>query len=822
MRETAPSPTARYTVTAALIYANGPVHIGHLAGCYLPADIYVRYLRARGEDVCFVSGTDEHGVPITLQAREENCAPQQLIDRHYQQIRKTLKDFGISFDIFDRTSKDTHHKTAQDFFCRLYDRGCFEAQKKEQLYDEAEQLFLADRYIRGSCPGCGYEDAYGDQCESCGRSLNPQELLQPRSIFGGKLTLRETTNWYLPMQKWQKMLEKYVEEHRPQAEYFAEAKYFDKKGEYFDKEGEYLGKKDEYFGKEGEHFDKEGEYLGKKGEYFGKRGEHFDKKGEHFDKEGKYLGKKGEYSDKRGEHFGKKGEYFDKEGEYLGKKGEYFDKKGWREHVYGQCMSWLKEGLQPRAMTRDMDWGVPVPLKEANKKVLYVWFEAPIGYITATQQLHPKKWESYWKKKDTKLVHFIGKDNIVFHCLIFPLMLQLHGDYVLPQEVPANAFLNLEGQKLSTSRGWAVWLHEYLEDFPEQQDSLRYMLSAKMPQNKDTNFTWKEFQARNNNELLATFGNFVHRTMHLAHKFTDAKVPLKKDIKTDKTLENEEVLLGAAGVGAHKTVGIMRMLESFRFQEGLELLISVARYGNDLLSHKAPWQENVPKTERNTIIYDALQLCARLAVVSEPFLPGTAKKLQKLLQLSFSGEEKAAIWNNAQPDRPKIKGKEGILVESLCLKDSILPFGHTLGAPAPLFRRIEDDEIERQIQKLRKPMKEKPASSPAVSEEIDFETFLQTKMHIATVLRCEAVAGSTKLLRFTLDDGERERVILSGIAAHYKPETLVGEQVVFVKNLRPRKIMGEISEGMVLSAVAGDRLRLLRPDELIDAGAKVE
>ena len=710
--------SARYLVTSALIYANGPVHIGHLAGCYLPADIYVRYLRARARDVCFVSGTDEHGVAVTLQAHKEKLTPQQLVDHYYLHIKKTLQNFGISFDIFDRTTQSTHYETAQEFFLKMYEKECFEERTSKQFYDEKMKIFLADRYIRGSCPSCKYEDAYGDQCEKCGRSLSPQELQSPSSVFGGKVSLRSTKNWYLPMQKWQDVLQEYIKKHKPVS--------------------------------------------------------------------------------------------------------ESSHSKGWRRHVYQQCISWLEEGLRMRAMTRDLSWGVDVPLSKAEGKVLYVWFEAPIGYISATKKLHPKKWKEYWKKEDTKIVHFIGKDNIVFHCLIFPLMLKLHGEYVLAEEVPANEFLNLEGKKISTSRGWAVWLHEYLQDFPNQQDTLRYVLCAKMPENKDSNFSWKEFQERNNNELLSTLGNFVHRSLHLAQKYTKSQVP-----STEKEEETADLDLS---LGSYLGC-IAEMLETFRFQEALRNLLEVASLGNRYLAKYAPWEKGTSEKKRRRVIHNVLQICATLAVVSEPFLPNTSKRLQYLLNFSQLDIDTAKIWDrfsSSKADKISTQSlslseekQSNTLLDKVLYTQHILPSGHSVQRPVPLFRKIEDKEIDHQLQKLHTPMEES-SNLATSSKEINIDAFAEVDIRIATVLRCEVVLGSEKLLRFTLDDGEKERVILSGIAAYYKPDALVGEQVVILKNLRSRKIMGEISEGMVLCAVAGKRLRLLRPDELIDAGAKVE
>ena len=666
-------------LTAALIYANGPVHIGHLAGCYLPADIYARYLRLRGEDVCFVSGTDEHGAPITLQAHKTGESPKALVDHYYSQIKASFEGIGISFDIFDRTSSSEHHKFASDFFLDLYKNNCFEHKESEQYYDVENEVFLADRYVQGGCPSCSYTDAYGDQCEKCGSSLNPQELKEPRSVLGGKISLRRSANWYLPLSRWQKDLEHYIAQQ----------------------------------------------------------------------------------------------------------------KDTWKRSVYGQCQSWLKEGLRSRSMTRHLDWGIPVPIPGAKGQVLYVWFDAPLGYITATKKLYPKNWRPYWQSKETNLVHFIGKDNIVFHCLIFPLMLMVHGeDYIVPTQVPANEFMNLEGKKLSTSRNWAVWLHEYLEDFPEHKDALRYTLCAKMPEQKDSNFTWKELQAHNNNALLADFGNFVHRTLHLVHRYAEGRVPSDAHMS-----DNSWKIIADA---RHQMRLLGEAVEKFRFQQGLTHVMNIARIGNEYLSRQEPWKDANKPDILSEKLYTALQIGAILGVASEPFLPFSAKKLQTLLDLS----RLSYSWDDVLERR------------------ALLPERHKIQPPEPIFVKIEDEMIDKQSEKLNQSLKSSDDTKKPLSA-IEIELFSKVEMRVATVIDCQAVPRSKKLLRFTLDDGLRRRIVFSGIAQHYSPAKLVGSQVVFVANLVPRKIMGEVSEGMILSAASGDALCLLKPDEKIDAGAQV-
>lgn len=671
---------ARHTVTAALIYANGPIHIGHLAGCYLPADIYVRYLRSKGEDVVFVSGTDEHGVPITLKARNENTTPKAIVDHYYGIIKKSFEEFGISFDIYSRTSNETHHKTSADFFTKLYDKGVFEEQESEQYFDEKAGQFLADRYIVGTCPNCSNENAYGDQCEKCGTSLSPTELINPHSALSGeKPVMKATKNWYLPLDKLQPKIESYIGQHTE-----------------------------------------------------------------------------------------------------------------WKSNVFGQCNSWLKQGLHPRAMTRDLDWGVKVPLKDAEGKVLYVWFDAPIGYITATQELLGDQWEKYWKSDDTRLVHFIGKDNIVFHCLIFPSMLMEHGDYTLADNVPANEFMNLEGQKISTSRNWAVWLHEYLEEFKDQQDALRYTLCANAPETKDSDFTWQDFQARNNNELVAIFGNFINRAVVLTHKYFDGRVPAQGTIEEIDQSTIDAIALFPARIAAS--------IDQFKFREAQGHLIDLARLGNKYLADTEPWK--LMKTDESrvkTILNIAAQIAANLTILSEPFLPFTSKRLEGILNFESTGWKAAGSAN---------------LIED----------GHQLNKATLLFEKIEDEMIAKQIEKLKTPevdMEETTVVAPQ-KETINFDDFLKMDIRTGTILEAEAVPKSNKLLKFKVDTGIDQRTVLSGIAKHYSPEEMVGKQVTILVNLAPRKIMGFESQGMILMAEDADgSIRLLQPDELVQNGSVI-
>ncbi len=670
----------RHTVTAALIYANGPIHIGHLAGCYLPADIYVRYLRAKGEDVVFVSGTDEHGVPITLKARKEGKTPKQVVDHYYNQIKKSFADFGISFDIYSRTSNETHHKTSADFFTNLHEKGIFDEVVSEQFYDEKEAQFLADRYIVGTCPNCGNENAYGDQCEKCGSTLSPNELINPHSMLSGEKPIkRETKNWYLPLDKLQPRIEAFIEQHQD-----------------------------------------------------------------------------------------------------------------WKSNVYGQCKSWLNQGLHARAMTRDLEWGVKVPLAEAEGKVLYVWFDAPIGYITATQELLGDNWEPYWKDEETKLVHFIGKDNIVFHCIIFPSMLMEHGGYVLPDNVPANEFMNLEGQKISTSRNWAVWLHEYLEEFPDKQDVLRYVLCANAPETKDSDFTWQDFQARNNNELVAIFGNFINRAVVLTHKYYEGAIPEAKNLQPIDldTLEKLQQFPGKIG----------QAIEQYRLREAQAHLIDLARLGNKYLADTEPWKLIKTDPERvGAIMNTALQIAATLSIVCEPFLPFTADKLRKMLRID------QAPWQAAG-------------------QQSLIPAGHIIDKASLLFEKIEDSVVEKQIQKLEKSKASMDTSANIApqKEVISYEDFMKMDMRVGTILEAEAVPKSNKLLKFLVDTGIDKRTILSGIAKHYKPEDLIGQQVTVLVNLAPRKIMGFESQGMILSAEDEEGgLKLLQPNAVTNNGAGI-
>ena len=673
----------RTLVTTALPYANGPVHIGHLAGVYVPADIYTRYLRLKGEDVIMIGGSDEHGVPITLKAKAEGVSPQVIVDRYHNIIKKSFEEFGISFDIYSRTSSKTHHKTASDFFRKLYEKGEFIEKTSEQYYDEEAQQFLADRYIIGTCPHCHNERAYGDQCEACGTSLNATDLINPKSAISGSTpVMRETKHWYLPLDKHEAFLKKWILE----------------------------------------------------------------------------------------------------------------DHKEWKSNVYGQCKSWLDMGLQPRAVSRDLDWGVPVPVVGAEGKVLYVWFDAPIGYISNTKELLPDKWELYWKDKNTKLVHFIGKDNIVFHCIVFPAMLKAEGSYILPDNVPANEFLNLEGDKISTSRNWAVWLHEYLQDFPGKQDVLRYVLTANAPETKDNDFTWKDFQARNNNELVAVLGNFVNRALVLTHKYFDGKVPVCGDL----TEYDKQTLSEFTGVKAE----MESYLEHYRFRDALKEAMNLARIGNKYLADTEPWK--LAKTDMNrvaTILNLALQISANLAIAFEPFLPFSAKKLRNMLNMQI------VDWN--------VLGRTDILPEGLQLNPAEL-----------LFEKIEDSTIEAQVQKLldtKKANELKNHQAAPVRENISFEDFSKLDIRVGRVLECIKVPKADKLLQFKIDDGLGGRTIVSGIAKHYAPEDLVGKNVCFIANLAPRKLKGIESQGMILSAEDADgRLIVIEPADEVRPGSEVK
>lgn len=680
----------RTTVTSALPYANGPVHIGHLAGVYVPADIYVRYLRLKGEEVLFIGGSDEHGVPITLKAKKEGVTPQDIVDRYHGIIKKSFEDFGITFDIYSRTTSKTHRDLASDIFKTINDKGGFVEKTSEQYYDEKAQQFLADRYITGKCPHCGNENAYGDQCESCGTSLNATDLINPKSAISGNVpVMRETKHWYLPLDQHEAWLRKWILE----------------------------------------------------------------------------------------------------------------DHKEWKANVYGQCKSWLDMGLQPRAVSRDLDWGIPVPVPNADGKVLYVWFDAPIGYISNTKELcdsQPEKygkWEKWWKDEDTRLLHFIGKDNIVFHCIVFPAVLKAEGSYILPDNVPANEFLNLEGDKISTSRNWAVWLHEYLEDFPGKQDVLRYVLTANAPETKDNDFTWKDFQARNNNELVAIFGNFINRAMVLTQKYYDGVVPALGEL-TDYDKQTLEEFVNVKA-------GIEKLLNNFRFRDAQKEAMILARIGNKYLADTEPWK--VAKTDMNrvaTILHLSLQISANLAIAFEPFLPFTSEKLRTMLGM------KDFNWSDL--------GKIDLLTE-----------GSQLGTPELLFEKIEDEAMEAQVQKLQDT---KVANETAnykaapVKENVSFDDFMKMDIRVGTVLDCQKVPKADKLLQFRIADGLEERTILSGIAQYYpNPTELIGTQVCFIANFEPRKLRGVMSEGMILSAENSDgKLVLIQPKPEVSNGAEVK
>lgn len=662
----------RTTVTAALPYANGGVHIGHLAGVYVPADIYVRYLRLKKKEVMFIGGSDEHGVPVTIRARKEGITVQEVVDRYHNLIKKSFEDFGISFDVYSRTTSKTHHKFASDFFRTLYDKGELVEKTEEQFCDEVTGEFLTDRNIVGTCPRCGAEGAYGDQCEKCGATLSPEELINPtnKNNPGHGLIKKATKNWYLPLNKWQDWLKQWILEGH----------------------------------------------------------------------------------------------------------------KEWRPNVYGQCKSWLDMDLQPRAMTRDLDWGIPVPVEGADGKVLYVWFDAPIGYISNTKELcdaQPEKWgtwQKWWQDPSSRLVHFIGKDNIVFHCIVFPTMLKAHGDYILPDNVPANEFLNLENDKISTSRNWAVWLHEYLVDFPGKQDVLRYVLTANAPETKDNNFTWKDFQDRNNNELVAVYGNFVNRALQLTKKYFNGIVPECGELQD----------VDRAAIEEFKDVKqkVEALLDTFKFRDAQKEAMNLARIGNKYITDCEPWHVAKTDMERvKTILYISLQLVANLEIAFEPFLPFSSAKLREMLNIK-------------ETDWAQLGSTE------------LLKPGHQLGTPALLFEKIEDDAINAQLQKLEDTKKANEAASyvaAPVKENVDFDTFEKLDIRVGHIKDCQKVKKSKKLLQFTIDDGSgTDRTILSGIAAYYEPEQLIGKDVLFVANFAPRKMMGIESQGMILSAVNFD------------------
>lgn len=677
----------RTLITAALPYANGPVHIGHLAGVYIPSDIYARYLRLKGEEVLFVCGSDEHGVPVTIKAKKEGISPQDVVDRYDAIIRKSFADFGITFDIYGRTTSATHREHASAIFRTIYDKGGFVEEESEQYYDPEAKQFLADRYITGTCPRCQYEHAYGDQCEHCGSTLNPTDLIHPKSaISGATPELRKTKHWYLPLDKHEAFLREWILEGH----------------------------------------------------------------------------------------------------------------KEWKTNVYGQCKSWLDGGLQPRAVSRDLDWGIPVPVEGAEGKVLYVWFDAPIGYISNTKELLPDSWEKWWKSEDTRLLHFIGKDNIVFHCIVFPAMLRAEGSYILPENVPANEFLNLEGDKISTSRNWAVWLNEYLEDLPGKQDVLRYVLTANAPETKDNDFTWKDFQARNNNELVAVFGNFVNRALVLTEKYFDGKVPALGEL----TDFDRETLAELSSVRA----SIEKELDSFHFREALKEAMNLARLGNKYLADTEPWKlakTDMPRVA--TILNLSLQITANLAIAFAPFLPQSSDKLLGMLQIALPA------WSDLG-------------------RSDLLPVGHQLGKSSLLFEKIEDEVIEAQIAKLEatkvanEAAEATEAKAPAVAPDITFEDFTKLDIRVGTVLECTKVPKADKLLQFRLDDGLGGRTILSGIAQHYTPEELLGKQVCFIANLPPRKLRGIESQGMILSAedFATGQLRVISPSGPITPGSEVK
>ena len=683
----------RYTITAALPYTNGPIHIGHLAGVYVPADIYARYLRGIGKDVAYICGSDEHGVAIPMRAKKEGVTPKNIIDKYHSIIAKSFADFGISFDNYSRTSAQIHHETASDFFTKLYEEGEFIEETSEQLYDEKANQFLADRFVVGTCPKCGFEESYGDQCENCGTSHNATDLINPKSAITGNIpTLKETKHWFLPLDKHEPFLREWILEGH---------------------------------------------------------------------------------------------------------------KKDWKTNVYGQCKSWIDDGLRPRAVTRDLDWGIPVPAEGGEGKVLYVWFDAPIGYISSTKewaQVNNKNWEDYWKAEDTKLVYFIGKDNIVFHCIIFPSMLKAHGDYILPENVPANEFLNLEGNKLSTSKNWAVWLHEYLEDFPGQQDVLRYTLTANAPETKDNDFTWKDFQARNNSELVAIFGNFINRVVVLTHKYFDGFVPTPGDFT-----EIDEDTLGTLR-DFPDIIG--KSIERYRFREALQELMNLARLGNKYLADEEPWKKiKTDEARVKTVMYVALQIAAGLAVVSEPFLPFTSQKLKNMLHIPSCNNNRGICWND-------ISEKELVLHPS-----------HQIGKSELLFSKIEDKVIEAQLQKLEDTKKTNELSNKTVEPQkntIEFDDFTKLDIRVGTILEAQKVPKTKKLLQLQVDIGSEVRTIVSGIAESFSPEKVVGQQVTVLTNLAPRKIRGVESQGMILMADTPDGgLSFIEPERKISNGQQI-
>ena len=668
----------RFTLTAALPYTNGPIHIGHLAGVYVPADIYARYLRLQGHDVAFICGSDEHGVPITIKAKKEGISPQDVVDRYHKIIENSFKEFGISFDNYSRTSSKIHHETASDFFNTLHDKGAFLEETTDQLYDAEAQQFLADRFVLGTCPKCGFTESYGDQCEACGTSHNATDLIEPKSAISGNVpVLKSTKHWYLPLDQHQEFLQSWI-------------------------------------GTEHKH--------------------------------------------------------------------------DWKSNVYGQCMSWINDGLRPRAVTRDLDWGIPVPVEGADGKVLYVWFDAPIGYISSTKEwarANGKDWEPYWKDEETTLLHFIGKDNIVFHCIIFPAMLKAEGSYILPKNVPANEFLNLEGQKLSTSKNWAVWLPDYLKAFPDQQDVLRYVLTATAPETKDNDFTWKDFQARNNNELVAVYGNFINRVLVLTHKYYSGKVPQLKEL----TGADKDVL----GELSTTPKEIQQSLERFRFREASQILMNLARSGNKYLADEEPWKIIKTNPERvQTIMYTALQIASGLSVLSEPFLPHTAQKLQKMLRL-----DPIPSWKDVRQGH------------------TLLASGHCIGKPSLLFTKIEDPEIEEQLDLLKASKKSNAVKNTTAVQKtsIPFGDFSKMDLRVGTILTAKKMPKTKKLLVLEVDTGAEVRTIVSGIAEAYAPEAVVGKKVTVLCNLKPRDLRGVESQGMILMAKSDDgQLVFIQPD----------
>ena len=673
----------RYLITAALPYANGPVHIGHLAGVYIPADIYVRYLRLKKREVIFVCGSDEHGVPITIKARNENTTPQNIVDKYHTIIKDSFERFGISFDIYSRTTSKIHHKTASEFFRKLYNEGKFIEQTTQQYFDPEANQFLADRYITGTCPHCGNESAYGDQCEKCGTTLNATDLINPKStISGAQPIMKETSHWYLPLDQYEPWLREWILEQH----------------------------------------------------------------------------------------------------------------KEWKTNVYGQCKSWLDGGLFPRAVSRDLDWGVPVPVEGAEGKVLYVWFDAPIGYISNTIELLPADWEKYWKDKETKLVHFIGKDNIVFHCIIFPVMLKAEGSYILPDNVPANEFLNLEGDKISTSRNWAVWLHEYLDEFSGKEDVLRYVLTSNAPETKDNDFTWTDFQARNNNELLAVFGNFVNRSLVLTHKYFEGIVPAitnLTDIDKEMVDEMKEIL-----------PKVEKSLENYRFREALHEAMGLARLGNKYLAETEPWK--LWKTDQNrvsTILNISLQITANLAIIMQPFLPNSANKLKNMLNLIENDWEKIG-------------------------SDHILPIGHIISEPELLFEKIEDAVIEQQLNRLKEIKNQNLINNSSIAESlpnIPYDEFIKNDIRVGSILEAEKIAKTKKLMKLLVDTGIDKRIIVSGIAEYFSPEEIIGKQVSVLINLEPREIKGITSQGMILMAQNADgSLTFVRPENQVKTGSSIK